>query len=164
MTGEYVCEFTCTLNHAVSFSGSLINYESLAEWFIHHKEFEMAKRISPATLEAYYRLNPSQTKSIAPFMQFSANTPQETQSPDFESDDLPTNLYLAYSVFKEVWNDIPHGMRSPTKVQLTEYLQQKGVNVAADIEAIIRLSKPDHVKFGGHGDSSKMKWRPKHQR
>ena len=157
MTGEYVCEFTCTLNHAVSFSRSLMTYESLAEWFIHHEEFEMAKRISPATLEAYYHLNSPQTKSIAP-------TPKETQSPDFESDDIPTNLYLAYSVFKEVWNDIPENMRNPTKIQLTEYLQEKGINVAADIEAIIRLSKPNHVKFGGHGDSSKMKWRPKHQR
>ena len=157
MTGEYVCEFTCTLNHAVSFSRSLMTYESLTEWFIHHEEFEMAKRISPATLEAYYHLNSPQTKSIAP-------TPKETQSPDFESDDIPTNLYLAYSVFKEVWNDIPENMRNPTKIQLTEYLQEKGINVAADIEAIIRLSKPNHVKFGGHGDSSKMKWRPKHQR
>lgn len=154
----------CSMHEYSYTDETLMTYESLAKWFIHHKEFEMAAQISPPTLEAYYRLNPPQTKPIPPLMQFSANTPQETQNPDFESDDIPTNLYLAYSVFKEVWNDIPENMRNPTKIQLTEYLQQKGVNVAADIEAIIRLSKPDHVKFGGHGDSSKMKWRPKHQR
>ncbi|NQZ09423.1 MAG: hypothetical protein HRT35_19900 [Algicola sp.] len=93
------------------------------------------------------------------------NSNQKTDyEADFEADDIPTNLYLAYGIFKDVWSNIPQDMRSPTKAQMIDYLKTRGVSVAADVEAIIRLSKPDDVTFGGHGDASKLKWKPQNKR
>jgi hypothetical protein len=67
----------------------------------------------------------------------------------FEKDSIPTNLYLAYQLFNEIWDILPKDMNRPSKLQLQQYLEQKGVKEKNSIDAIIKSSTPDRITLGG---------------
>jgi hypothetical protein len=78
---------------------------------------------------------------------------------------VPENLKVAVLVFKHCWENLPLGMNSPTKIQLEEFIRAEGVTKDVDIEAIIRISKPDGFQFkGGVAKPGSLKWTPLKER
>ncbi len=90
----------------------------------------------------------------------SSNTENEqsTRGRYLQDDNLPNALYLAYGLYDEIWNGLPETMSQPTKQQLHEHLEQKGVASKSEREAIIKVSTPDDIIFGGHADKTKIAW------
>jgi hypothetical protein len=82
----------------------------------------------------------------------------------FSHDNLPDDLYFAFSLFNEAWRDIPPDMKKPTKEQLTSQLTQKGLSIKKTIDAIIKVSTPNNVNLGGKQKSDLKDWAPKDER
>jgi hypothetical protein len=84
---------------------------------------------------------------------------------DFENDDTPDKLYLALSVYKEVWQDFnPKTTNIPKKEQVEEIVKRMGITEPKDIDAIIRLSIPNGLEFGKRPNADKIKWQPFRER
>jgi hypothetical protein len=83
----------------------------------------------------------------------------------FENDDTPDKLYLALSVYNQVWQNFdPTTTNIPKKEQVEEIVKIMGVSEPKDIDAIIRLSIPDGLEFGKRPNANKVKWQPLRER
>ena len=82
-----------------------------------------------------------------------------------EDDDTPILMVLASSLFDSVWKGLPTDMKKPTKGQLGQYIKTKlGITEQNSIDALIRVSKPDDVLFGGKQNPNLKEWKPKGER
>jgi hypothetical protein len=82
-----------------------------------------------------------------------------------ETDEVPTLMILASSLFDAAWKDIPSDMKKPTQKQLEHYIKtRQGITNKADIKALMRISKPDNVDFGGKQKPELTEWKPKNER
>jgi hypothetical protein len=92
----------------------------------------------------------------------SANPQEVLQAYDaFQQDNIPTNLYMSYSLFTDVWERLPDDMNKPTKSELQKYLFDKGFrdkNQQVTINAIIKISTPDDRSFGGKKKANLRPW------
>jgi hypothetical protein len=86
-------------------------------------------------------------------------TPSNEKTLSFDDEDTPEKLYLALSVYKQVWQGFDSITTNlPKKEQVEEII--KGLNILEprDIEAMIRLSKPEGLEFGKRPNADKEKW------
>jgi hypothetical protein len=131
---------------------------------IHSEKLEISKQSLAAW---FHSMNePSKAKLFEPVEPGIADIGQHQKVQEvFATEDIPKLLKLAYQIYKDVWCDIPKGMRNPTKEQLKDHMKEAFKSITnVDIDAMIRLSLPDKISFGGHGDKSKKKWMPKEKR
>jgi hypothetical protein len=110
--------------------------------------------------------------SMESFVAVEVNTPKsqkvQIQSDKlkmmFQEDSVPDSLYFAYSLFEEVWQNSPSDMKKPTKPQLIKYMEDKGIKEQTNIDAIIRVSTPNGISFGGKQKPELKSWVPKSER
>jgi hypothetical protein len=82
-----------------------------------------------------------------------------------EDNNTPTLMILASSLFDSAWKDLPSDMKKPTKGQLQHFVKtEQGIIESAEVEALIRISKPDDVQFGGNQSATLKPWQPKNKR
>jgi len=77
---------------------------------------------------------------------------------DFD-DDTPDRLYTAESLYKQVWQGFdPNTTNLPKREEVVKIARELDVTEPKDIDAVIRVSMPNGIVFGGHKSPDKENW------
>ncbi|MBJ2128048.1 hypothetical protein JC525_03775 [Alteromonas sp. IB21] len=78
----------------------------------------------------------------------------------FDEEQIPDNIYLALSLYKQAWHELPNDMCKPLKTDLEKLLRDRGIENNALISSIIKVSTPEGVTLGGKQHPSLKPWQP----
>lgn len=133
-------------------------------------QFQLEQALEQLTLE---RFNETSTSSSANTSKISLHDSEtasimlrrKSTNEILEDEDIPSLMVLASSLFDSAWKDKPDDMKNPTKAQLMHYIKTKqGIVESEAINALIRISRPNEVRFGGKQNPNLKEWKPKGER
>ena len=142
-----------------------IKKKSFAIWLHMLGELKMAEKVCPDLNVSEVLKGRDQARSST-LSDFSNMFQGENSSYlGIDEEQIPDNLYLALSLYKQAWHDLPDDMRKPLKSELEDLLKQNGLTDNAElINSIIKVSTPNNVKLGGKQSPDLKPWKPVEQR
>jgi hypothetical protein len=133
-------------------------------------QFQLEQALEQLTLEGFNETSTSSSVNASKISLHDSETAsimlrRKSTNEILEDEDVPSLMVLASSLFDSVWKDKPDDMKNPTKPQLMHYIKTKqGIVESEAINALIRISRPDKVRFGGKQNPNLKEWKPKGER
>ncbi len=138
-----------------------IKKRSFAIWLYKLGEHAMSEKVYPKlnVREVLKEREGSKVHILDIAKNFTADGDESLLGLDEEQ--IPENLYLALSLYKQAWHELPSDMCKPLKTDLEKLLKQRfGLANSTLINSIIKVSTPDGVTLGGKPNPSLKPWQP----
>ena len=142
-----------------------IKKKSFAIWLHMLGELKMAEKVCPDLNVSEVLKRRDHARSSSPSDLSNLFQGENSSYLGIDEEQIPDNLYLALSLYKQAWHDLPDDMRKPLKSELEDLLKQNGLTDNAElINSIIKVSTPNNVKLGGKQSPDLKPWKPVEQR